>query len=80
MFVGAANVGRKRDRLSVFLVGDASLAADVVRFVAAAETLGPLAKTPNGIYYGGLKLDPLWDPLRKDSRFDKLLDELAPRD
>jgi serine/threonine protein kinase len=46
----------------------------------ALETLGPLAKTPNGIYYGGLKLDPLWDPLRKDPRFDKLLAELAPRD
>jgi tetratricopeptide (TPR) repeat protein len=39
-----------------------------------------LAKTPRGIYYGGLKLDPLWDPLRKDPRFDKLLAELASRD
>jgi hypothetical protein len=27
---------------------------------------------------GHSKLDPLWDPLRKDSRFEKLLAELAP--
>ncbi|HYZ74771.1 MAG TPA: hypothetical protein VE641_16950, partial [Chthoniobacterales bacterium] len=39
-----------------------------------------LAKTPRGIYCGNLKLDPLWDPLRADPRFDKLLAELAPRD
>jgi hypothetical protein len=27
-----------------------------------------------------LMLDPVWDPLRKDPRFEKLLVELAPRD
>jgi hypothetical protein len=41
------------------------------------ETLG---KIPFGIYYGQLKKDPLWDPLRQDPRFNKLLAELAPRD
>jgi serine/threonine protein kinase/predicted Zn-dependent protease len=46
----------------------------------AFETLGSLTKTPNGIYYGQLKLDPRWDPLRADPRFDKLLAELAPKD
>jgi hypothetical protein len=46
----------------------------------AFETLSPLTKTPNGAYYGDLKLDPYWDPLRKDPRFDKLLAELAPQD
>jgi tetratricopeptide (TPR) repeat protein len=46
----------------------------------AFETLSHLTKTPGGIYYGELKLDPYWDPLRKDPRFDKLLAELAPRD
>jgi serine/threonine protein kinase len=45
----------------------------------AFATLGPLTKTPNGIYYGDLKLNPYWDPLRNDPRFDKLLAELAPR-
>jgi len=46
----------------------------------AFETLIPLTKTPCGIYYGDLKLSPLWDPLRKDPRFEKLLAELAPKD
>jgi hypothetical protein len=36
--------------------------------------------TPNAILYGQLKLDPAWDPLQKDPRFEKLLAGLAPRD
>ena len=46
----------------------------------AFETLGPLVKTPNGLYCGQLKLDPYWEPLRQDPRYEKLLAELAPRD
>ena len=46
----------------------------------ALETLGPLTKIPSGVYYGDLKLDPSWGPLRKDPRFEKLLAELAPKD
>ena len=46
----------------------------------AFETLEGLAKTPAGIYYGNLKLDPYWEPLRRDPRFEKLLAELAPKD
>jgi TolB-like protein/Flp pilus assembly protein TadD len=44
------------------------------------ETLAPLTKMAFGLSYGELKCDPLWDPLRKDPRFDKLLAELAPKD
>jgi TolB-like protein/Flp pilus assembly protein TadD len=43
-------------------------------------TLGPLITTPNGIYYGELRLDPHWEPLRQDPRYQKLLAELAPKD
>jgi hypothetical protein len=46
----------------------------------AFEKLGLLTRTPHGVYYGQLKLERLWDPLRKDARFDKLLAELAPKD
>jgi tetratricopeptide (TPR) repeat protein len=46
----------------------------------AFEQAEVAAKIPNGLYYGDLKLDAVWDPLRMDPRFDKLLAELAPRD
>jgi hypothetical protein len=46
----------------------------------AFARLDPLKKIPYGIYYGQLKLDPYWEPLRKDPRYDKLLAELAPKD
>jgi hypothetical protein len=41
--------------------------------------LGPLINVPFGIGYGELRY-PLWEPLRQDPRFDKLLAELAPKD
>ncbi|HTD15195.1 MAG TPA: TIR domain-containing protein [Chthoniobacterales bacterium] len=45
----------------------------------AFETLNSSAKVPNGIFYGALKRDPYWEPLRQDPRYEKLLAELAPR-
>ena len=44
----------------------------------AFEKLSPLTEMPFGIFYGQLKRDPYWDPLRSDVRFDKLLAQLAP--
>ena len=44
------------------------------------ERLSSLTKVPNGIFYGQLKRDPEWEPLRHDPRYEKLLAELAPRD
>jgi TolB-like protein/Flp pilus assembly protein TadD len=46
----------------------------------AFETLSSVAKVPAGIYYGDLKIDPYWDPLRKDQRFGEILAELSPGD
>jgi hypothetical protein len=46
----------------------------------AFTTLGPLTRMPFGIHYGQLKRDPYWEPLHKDSRYEKLLAELAPKD
>jgi TolB-like protein/Flp pilus assembly protein TadD len=46
----------------------------------AFQQLAISVKTPGGATYGTLKLDPSWDPLRGDPRFEKLLAELAPKD
>jgi len=46
----------------------------------AFEQLVVLTKTPHGVYYGQLKADQLWTPIRKDPRFEKLLAELAPKE
>ena len=37
------------------------------------------ASIPSDISYGYLLLDPLWDPLRGDPRFEKILASLAPK-
>ena len=46
----------------------------------AIEQLTKVENVPNFISYGYLKLQPLWDPLRGDPRFEQLLSSLAPKD
>jgi tetratricopeptide (TPR) repeat protein len=46
----------------------------------AFALLNALAKRPRGIYAGSLMLEPVWDPLRDDPRFEKLVSELTPRE
>jgi hypothetical protein len=46
----------------------------------AFQELDISVKTPRGVSYGDLKLDPEWDPIRTDPRFEELLAQLAPRD
>jgi TolB-like protein/Flp pilus assembly protein TadD len=42
---------------------------------AAIAALPHLLEVPAGLTTANLKLDPLWDPLRKDPRFQKLCEE-----
>jgi TolB-like protein/class 3 adenylate cyclase/lipoprotein NlpI len=46
----------------------------------AFEQLAITAQNSVGISYGDLKLNPLWDPLRGDPRFEKIVASLAPKD
>jgi TolB-like protein/Tfp pilus assembly protein PilF len=45
----------------------------------ALEYLARAVKLPTGPTYGDLKLDPNWDPLRGDPRFEALIGSLAPK-
>jgi TolB-like protein/Flp pilus assembly protein TadD len=41
----------------------------------ALQLVDHLLQTPNGVTVSMLKLDPMWDPLRNDPRFQTLIDE-----
>ncbi len=45
----------------------------------AIEQLETLAKIPAGITYGDIRLNPYWDSLRGNPRFEKIVGSLAPR-
>jgi TolB-like protein/Flp pilus assembly protein TadD/predicted Ser/Thr protein kinase len=46
----------------------------------ALGQLEAFAKTPGSHTYGNLRLSPLWDPLRGDPRFEKIVASLAPKE
>jgi TolB-like protein/class 3 adenylate cyclase/Flp pilus assembly protein TadD len=41
----------------------------------AIEQLNAALRVPNDVHYGELRLSPVWDVLRGDPRFDKLMEE-----
>ena len=45
----------------------------------ALQQLSLYAGQPGSVDYGELKLDPEWDPLRGDPRFEKIVASLAPK-
>jgi TolB-like protein/Tfp pilus assembly protein PilF/predicted Ser/Thr protein kinase len=46
----------------------------------ALEQLEAVTKIPGGPSYGALRLDPMWDPLRGNPRFEKIVASLAPKE
>jgi TolB-like protein/Tfp pilus assembly protein PilF len=46
----------------------------------AIEVLQKLVTMPGYTYYARLKLFPMWNPLRGDPRFEKIVNSLAPKD
>jgi serine/threonine protein kinase/tetratricopeptide (TPR) repeat protein len=46
----------------------------------AINRLAPMIGKPLGPEYGDLKFNPIWDPLRNDPRFARLLADAAPPD
>jgi TolB-like protein/Flp pilus assembly protein TadD len=69
---------------------DAVMGPDLVRNLAlvycwtgekdlANQQLEAIAKLPSNLSYGELKLDPAWDALRGDPRFEKIVESLAPK-
>jgi hypothetical protein len=45
----------------------------------ALKQLDVVSKLPYGPSYGMLRLDPEWDSLRGDPRFEKIVASLAPK-
>jgi serine/threonine-protein kinase len=69
---------------------DAITGADILEHLAityawcghkdeAIETLSTLSEIPSAVNYGTLRLDPIWDSLRGDPRFEKIVASLAPK-
>src|SRR4029077_20904655 len=46
----------------------------------ALQELTTVVHTPSVISYGHLRLNPIWDPLRGDPRFEKIVASLAPKE
>ena len=46
----------------------------------ALGQLEAFVKTPGSHTYGNLRLSPMWDPLRGDPRFEKIVASLAPKE
>ena len=57
----------------------AMIAAWVGNKDLACEQLAIASRAPGGVSYGQLKLMPWWDPLRGDTRFEEIVNSLAPR-
>jgi TolB-like protein/predicted Ser/Thr protein kinase len=87
----ALGAGRRAVELLLPITKNALDAPDILYFYAAIcaqvgerdlaiGQLKTLAQIPAGVHYGELRLDPFWDPLRGDPRFEKIVNSLAPKE
>lgn len=81
--------GRRASQL-LPVTQDAITGADILEHLAmtyawcgdkdqALEQLSILSKIPSEVNYGTLRLNPVWDSLRGDARFEKIIASLAPK-
>ncbi len=63
-----------------FVINLAQILAWVGEKEAAIDRILQAERVPNYLGYGLLKLDPVWDPLRGEARFEKIVASLAPKD
>jgi TolB-like protein len=76
--VDALNVGGLaylRARIAVY-AGNKDSAVEQL----ATSAHNPVPGVPSGATYGDLKLNPVWDTLRGDPRFEKIVASLAPKE
>ena len=66
--------------LALFVECKARIAAIAGDKNLALEQLAISAQKPAGVSYGNLNFDPLWDPLRGDPRFEKIVASLTPKE
>ena len=64
---------------AVLIINLATIYALTGEKALALQQLETVSKLPNGPSYGGLRLDPEWDSLRGDPRFEKIVASLAPK-
>jgi len=67
-------------RRSGWTVEMAEFAVQAGKKDLALEQVATSARNAAGVDYGNLKFDPVWDPLRGDPRFEKIVASLAPKD
>jgi len=71
-------IEKDADTGRIIITHFAMIAAWVGDNALACEQLAIAIRHTNSVSYGQLKLLPFWDPLRGDSRFEKIVASLAP--
>jgi tetratricopeptide (TPR) repeat protein len=67
-------------RKTYWTVSMAEIAVQAGKNDLALDQLAISARDAVGVAYGELKFNPLWDPLRGDPRFEKIVASLAPKE